>query len=144
MTDVSKKELVSNLYDAFADRVAELDKDLKDNHGYMNAAAQHLNLVTDIGAEVKEAGWQVSPAIVIALCQGGSELMALDLSQETIVPPPSDHVAAPPRHEPPPPAEATVSRLEQDATQHAAAQQASQGSDVLQGAALEQPVAKDV
>jgi hypothetical protein len=88
MTELSKKELVSHLYDAFADRVAALDKDLRENHGYMTAGQQHDNLVTDIGSEVAEAGWKVSAGVIDALCHGGAELMALDLSAETVVAPP--------------------------------------------------------
>lgn len=88
MTDLTKKELVSQLYDTFADRVAVLDKELKEKHQYLNATQQHQNLVTDIGNEVYKAGWLASAAVIDALCHGGAELMALDLEAETIVPPP--------------------------------------------------------
>lgn len=92
MTDLTKKELVSNLYDAFADQVAAEDKELKDLHKYLTPAEQHDNLVIDITKAVKDAGWQVSPGILDALCKGGAELMTMDLEEEIIVPP--EEVAA--------------------------------------------------
>lgn len=99
MTDLTKKELVSNLYDAFADKVAAEDKELKELHKYLTPAEQHDNLVIDITKAVKDAGWQVSPGILDALCKGGAELMTMDLDEEIIVPPeevPAETPAAPP------------------------------------------------
>lgn len=103
MTDLTKKELVSNLYDAFADKVAAEDKELKELHKYLTPAEQHDNLVIDITKAVKDAGWQVSPGILDALCKGGAELMTMDLDEEIIVPPSPEVPAEPPAHEPPAP-----------------------------------------
>lgn len=101
MTDLTKKELVSNLYDAFADKVAAEDKELKNLHKYLTPAEQHDNLVIDITKAVKDAGWQVSPGILDALCKGGAELMTMELDEEIIVPPSPEVPAEPPAHEPP-------------------------------------------
>lgn len=137
MTDLTKKELASQLYDRFADRVDFLDKDLKTNHAsYMDAAAQHANLVTDITKEVADAGWKVSPAVIDALCKGGADLMTMDLSEETIEPPAEGEPESEPKTDqdaPPPegltPASEAVDQAEQAGDQQEGQQQGQDGQE---------------
>ena len=80
MSEVSKKNLLSQLWDEQTDRVDELRADLKTNHGYLSADEQTENLRIDIAGEVARAGWIVSPNVIEALCAGGASMMTLDAS----------------------------------------------------------------
>ncbi len=84
MSDIAKKNLFSQLWDQFTDRVDELRKDLDTNHAYMNEAQRLENLRFDIANEVTAAGWVVSPNVIDALCSGGAAIMTLDPSTASI------------------------------------------------------------
>ena len=91
MTDISKRDLVSRLYDQFHDFVGEKWDDLHENHGYLKREVQAEHLLIDLKAEVAAKGWTVDDAILAAFVKnGGAALQQLDLSELNIVPPPED------------------------------------------------------
>ena len=84
MSDIAKKNLLSQLWDQFTDPVDALRADLAANHAYLSSDEQAENLRIDIAGEVARAGWTVSPNVIEALCKGGAALMTLDPAIVTI------------------------------------------------------------